>query len=393
MPTATQIKKRLMANWIHFLSTNSAELSKESLSGATPPAVFVGSYGYPKVRVGPMVPPIHGDTTVFDKPELWIGKDIAEIVNYRKSLVMGVSRTDIHDKSSRYIESLQELALTRRSVESEALFENKPIPHFDEFNLELDTNLAPFGPVAPLKSFRTASYPVDQRLERSYYDKDLSAGDGIVDLYCQGIEVSSISRIVSLGMLGLEKNRKLVPTKWSISATDDVISSHLIKTIEAFPTIDSFSVHKFNHFGNYYCILLIPDELWSFEMQEAWYDKHGNVGIGTDFEDASGLDHYPTIAGAYFAGRLSVTEFLFSIRHKAAAMILREIHPEYVIPVGVWQIREGIRGALKEKAKLFDEFQDALSFACSTLSISKKEWLRNSKLYANMRNQSRITDF
>src|SRR5690242_6474016 len=202
MPTATQIKKRLMANWIHFLSTNSAELSKESLSGATPPAVFVGSYGYPKVRVGPMVPPIHGDTTVFDKPELWIGKDIAEIVNYRKSLVMGVSRTDIHDKSSRYIESLQELALTRRSVESEALFENKPIPHFDEFNLELDTNLAPFGPVVPLKSFRTASYPVDQRLERSYYDKDLSAGDGIVDLYCQGIEVSSISRIVSLGMLG-----------------------------------------------------------------------------------------------------------------------------------------------------------------------------------------------
>jgi hypothetical protein len=128
-------------------------------------------------------------------------------------------------------------------------------------------------------------------------------------------------------------------------------------------------------------------------MQEAWYDKHGNVGIGTDFEDANGLDHYPTIAGAYFAGRLSVTEFLFSIRHKAAAMILREIHPEYVIPVGVWQIREGIRGALKEKAKLFDEFQDALSFACSTLSISKKEWLRNSKLYANMKNQSRITDF
>jgi hypothetical protein len=128
-------------------------------------------------------------------------------------------------------------------------------------------------------------------------------------------------------------------------------------------------------------------------MQEAWYDKHGNVGIGTDFEDANGLDHYPQIAGAYFAGRLGVAEHLFKRRHKAAALILREIRPEYVMPLGVWQIREGIRQALEGDVEQFDNFERALSFACVNLSVSKNEWIRNSKIYNNMREQMRITDF
>ena len=37
-------------------------------------------------------------------------------------------------------------------------------------------------------------------------------------------------------------------------------------------------------------------------MQEAWYDNStGNIQVGVDFENANGLDHYPSIAGAYFA--------------------------------------------------------------------------------------------
>ena len=46
----------------------------DSINGSSPPSVFVGSYGYPKVGVGPMLPPIHGNTTLLDNPEQWIGK-------------------------------------------------------------------------------------------------------------------------------------------------------------------------------------------------------------------------------------------------------------------------------------------------------------------------------
>ena len=127
MATANKIKKRLEDNWIEFLTANSAKLASKTLAGATPPSVFIGRYGYPKVKVGPMVPPLHGDTTIFDKPEMWFGKSLEDIVNYRLSLVRGVSDVNVHVPSGRYIESLQELAMAAKSAESEVLVEKRPI--------------------------------------------------------------------------------------------------------------------------------------------------------------------------------------------------------------------------------------------------------------------------
>lgn len=396
MATANEIKARLERNWIKFLNDNSAKLSLKTLSGATPPSVFVGRYGYPKIKVGPMMPPIHGDTTILDKPEMWLGKSLEEIVNYRLSLVRGVSTVNVHNISEKYVESLQEVAMTNKSVESEATFEKVPITDLEqEKDLGLDTDSVSFGPVAPLKSFKTSSsISVDQRIEDVYYDKDLSAAQGIINLYQDGVEISSIHRVLSIGMLGLQKNRRLVPTRWSISATDDVISADLIKKIETFSIIDLFKVYKYAHLGNSYSIILIPDEIWSFEMQEAWYDiNSGNMQVGVDFENANGLDHYPSIAGAYFAARLSVAEYLFKAKRKAAALVLREIHSEYVMPVGVWQVREGIRRAFEGQAEEIENFEQALSFACISLSLSKNEWKRKSKMYRSKREQLKITDF
>jgi len=391
VPTANEIKKRLENNWIQFLSTNSAKLASETLSGATPPSVFIGRYGYPKVKVGPMVPPFHGDTTILDKPEMWLGKSLEDIVRYRLSLVRGVSDINVHATSGRYIETLQELAMASKSAESEALFEKKPVADIEQ---EKDLGeSAPFGPVAPLKSFKTASLSIDKRLENVYYDKDLRAAEAIVDLFQQEVEVSRIHRVLSVGMLGLQKNRRLVPTRWSISATDNIISVSLIKSIVSYAQIDLFEVYKHSHLGNYYSVILIPDEVWSFEMKEVWFDKHGNLGMGVDFEDARGLDHYPSIAGAYFAARLGVTEHLAQRRRKAAALVLREIHSDYVMPVGVWQIREGIRVALKNEKRQFESFENALSFACISLSASRKEWIRGSKIIEQKKEQMRITDF
>lgn len=391
MPTANEIKKRLEDNWIQFLSTNSAKLASETLSGATPPSVFIGRYGYPKVKVGPMVPPFHGDTTILDKPEMWLGKSLEDIVQYRLSLVRGVSDINVHATSGRYIETLQELAMASKSAESEALFEKKPVADIEQ---EKDLGeSAPFGPVAPLKSFKTASLSIDKRLENIYYDKDLHAAEAIVDLFQQEVEVSRIHRVLSVGMLGLQKNRRLVPTRWSISATDNIISVSLIKSIVSYAQIDLFEVYKHSHLGNYYSVILIPDDVWSFEMKEVWFDKNGNLGMGVDFEDARGLDHYPSIAGAYFAARLGVAEHLVQRRRKAAALVLREIHSDYVMPVGVWQIREGIRVALKNEKRQFESFENALSFACISLSASRKEWIRGSKIIEQKKEQMRITDF
>ena len=49
------------------------------LEGASPPSVFVGRIGYPKVSIGPMIPPSKGDTSIIDTPELWLNKKIDKL--------------------------------------------------------------------------------------------------------------------------------------------------------------------------------------------------------------------------------------------------------------------------------------------------------------------------
>ncbi|OLC24540.1 MAG: hypothetical protein AUH71_02535 [Thaumarchaeota archaeon 13_1_40CM_4_48_7] len=394
MSSPADIKKRLEQNWIKFLKANSAKLSLDAIDGSSPPSVFVGRYGYPKVRIGPMIPPVHGDTTILDRSEMWIGKSIEEIANYRLSLVRGLFSINVHDTNGRYLENMRELAMSDRPAESEATFEKKPFADIElEKEVRFNAEAAPFGPAAPLKTFKASSLSADPRIEAAHYDTDLRASDAIMELYRRGVETSSIHRVLSVGMLGLKKNRKLVPTRWSISATDDTISSRLAKKNEANPSIDLFEIMQYSHLANYYSIILIPDDVWSFEMIESWFTGNGQIATGADYEDARGLDHYPTIAGAYFAARLAVAEHLARRRRKAAAIVLREIHPEYVMPLGVWQIREGVREALKKPSQQFENLEQAFLFASVGMSLSGQEIARKSKLWHALKNHVRITDF
>ena len=394
MSSPVEIKKKLEKNWIRFIKENSAKLSLDAIDGSSPPSVFVGSYGYPKVRIGPMIPPLHGDTTILDRTELWTGKGIEEIANYRLSLVLGTINVNINDISSRYLENMQELAMSERPAESEATFEKKPLADVEmQKELRLDHEATPFGPAAPLRTFRVSSLSADQRIEAVYYDTDLRAVDAMMKLYRHRVEMSMIHRVLSMGMLGVKKKRKLVPTRWSISATDDIISGMLVKEIKKNPTIDLFEVSKYSHLANYYSVILIPSDMWSFEMIESWFTSRGQMATGSANEDARALNHNPTIAGAYFAARLAVAEQLARRHKRAAAIVLREIHPKYVIPLGVWQIRQGVREALKKPPQKFERFDDAIAFACSYMSMSKNEVVQKSWLWKSFKNQTKISDF
>src|SRR5919198_2707619 len=245
---AAEIKKKLEQNWIRFLKANSDKLSLDTIDGSSPPSLFVGHYGYPKVRIGPMISPHHGDTTILDRTELWAGKSLEEILDYRLSLVLGTMSINVQDIAGRYVENIQELAMSERPAESEAIFEKKPLSDVDlKEELRLDSGVMPFGPAAPLRAFKTSSLSADQRIEAAFYDTDLRAADAMMKLYMHGVETSIVQRVLSMGMLGLKKKRKLMPTRWSISATDDIISAMLVKANEINPTIDLFEVTQYMH--------------------------------------------------------------------------------------------------------------------------------------------------
>ena len=394
LASSARIRSDHEQNWVGFLKANSKNLSLDKIHGSSPPSVFVGHYGYPKVRMGPMIPPFHGDTAILDRSELWVGKSLEEIKNYRLSLVLGTMGINAYDFSGRYLEDMRELVMSKRSVESEAIFEKKPVPDIQlKKEFQLNTTATPFGPAAPLKYFRASSLSADHRIESAFYDTDLKAADALMKMYINGIETSIIQRVFSMGMLGLKKKRKLIPTRWSISATDDIISRMLVKCNERNPTINLFEVTRYSHFANYYSIVLLPDDNWNFEIMEYWFTNSGQTATATDYEQMDGFNHKPRTAGAFFAARLAIAEHLMRRHRKAAALIIREIHPEYMIPLGVWQVREGVREALKKPAQKFESLDRALSFACSYMSISKNEVAQQSRLWKLFKVQTKITDF
>ena len=95
------------------------KLSKDEIDGSSPPGAFVGRVGYPKVYIGPLIPPEKGDTRVLDTPELWMGTSIQGIIDYRFRLIRGKSLIEVHDVQDpgRYLLDFHDLALSSTSVE------------------------------------------------------------------------------------------------------------------------------------------------------------------------------------------------------------------------------------------------------------------------------------
>lgn len=377
------IRNSILAKWHESLSKYGNLFSSDSISGTSPPSVFVGSYNYPKVFVGPMVPPIHGNTSLLDSPENWKGKSLEEIINFRLNLVRGTQKISINQTEGRYIENLQEVTMSSKPIDSDLVFTKPP-----SSKISLDGESAPFGPAGEIKSAKFATTSSVKSIEKIFYDKDLKAQDAVLNLYNSGIDISKIQKCFSIGMLG--QKRKLVPTKWSITATDDIISKSLADDVLDYNLIDTCKVFSYSHLGNIFSVVLFPHR-WIYEMIEAW-SSNDVMGFGSDSEDARGIDHPPAIAGAYFAAKLGVLEYLTEHKIQSGVIILREIRPEYAIPVGVWQVREGIREAMKQNPIISDNFDDALHLASQKMSISKSEWFAHGDILTLMK-QKTLSDF
>ncbi len=202
------------------------------LSGSSPPAVFVGRFGYPKVSFGPLLSAEHGRTELLDTPEDWVGRSVAEVVGFRTSLVRGTSPIRVTDaeKPIPLLEELQLLGIAAESAESETRFRRPPRGH-----IALSDSAPPFGPSAPIEQLRLDVRRVDPHLDRLSSDTAASARVAVEELYQRGVRVSRIQRAFSVGTLGRRGRRRLVPTRWSITAVDDLLSKQNVSQIRLLP--------------------------------------------------------------------------------------------------------------------------------------------------------------
>lgn len=377
-----------------FLKTISF-ISNTEISGVSPPSVFIGRIGYPHVYAGPLVPPIHEDTSLFDSPEKWFGKTIDQIVGFRSLLIRGKKRVHVKkfQEAGKIFEKTIELALAKQCVETDIKFTSKP-----KGSIFLDNNAQPFGPSAIIKKIHVGNTNFDNRLEKAYYDTDLKSTQAVMELYQQGVRVTKIQKALSVGALGIKKKRRLVPTRWSITAVDDIISKQLVNKVKRYSEINEFRVYESKYLDNIFQILMIPSA-WSYESMEAWYpgtiwNQNGEkTVIFSDFENYHGKKEYAKIGGCYYSARLAICEQLVKEKRQATVIVLREIHPGYIMPIGVWQVRENVRNAMKQKPQKFNTFNQCLVYIGNKLSIPLSKWIIQSELLKRWRYQRRLSEF
>lgn len=350
----------------------------EKLDGSSPPSVFIGKFGYPKVAIGPMITS-YDESAVLDMPEQWIPqhKSQDDIIGFRMDLVRGKQVVDIHDTEDRLVGKLQEISLASQSVQSEAEFKSRPR------GFTFDQEHQPFGPSAALDKFDIDNVKWNKNLEYTYYDTDLKAKEALEGLYQDGVLVSQMQKAFSTGTMGIGKNRKLVPTRWSITAVDSMLSDHLYEKVKYYDVLHNYQVREFSSLNNYYAVILLPTP-WQYEWIEAFIHILGSEEvIFADHEAWRPKTEYSSVGGCYYSCKFGVLEGLEHMKRQAGAIVLREAYEGYV-PLGVFNVRENVRNAMKERPKEFETFRGALNYISTKLKLPMSRFIEQGSLLKEM---------
>jgi DNA repair protein NreA len=378
------------------------DLSSLDFFGNSPPAVFVGRFGYPKVNVGVLSPVQKEESSyLMDNPKEWVklGLKDHEILKLRVQLVNARFQSPIKNFDNRLLNLSQEVGMAHKPVDMEVSLKNKP-----KNILRMENVAKPLSNNANVKNIKLTENPkIKTIVDKTVSDGDMKAVEGIYKLYNKGFDDNFLSKILSIGLLGKQKNRKLVPTRWSITATDDTIAKESLKEIRFYQEVD-YQAYFSGYLGNYYLILLFPD-VWGFELFEMEvplktnpWSKHGSF-YATDYEDYFGRKNYTDeCGGGYFACRIGILEKLNELRRQGGVLVFRFINNDDKIPLGVWVCREATRMSLRNKVNLdFDSKESLLNYAKAKVSkefgVDLNYLLKVSKLMNRKSKQKRLASY
>ena len=361
-------------------------------------SVFVGHYNYPNVNVGILEPSQqYEDSWLYDAPNYWAEQnfEIPQIVELRSSLINSRFKSNILDvrKNTKFLEISKEVAMASKPVSIEVNLYKKPA-----FRLNLDSHALPMGPNAPLKQVKLTDNPkIHPKIEKVVSDTDLKAVEGLKILYNNKFDENTLSKLLSIGNLGLKKNRKLVPTRFSITAVDSNIGNHLANEIKQYNQT-GYLAYFGGYLGNYFLILMFP-EVYNYELFETYtptFNKYKK--FTTDFEPYEGRKYYAeNTAGGFYACRLSILEKLKTLKRQASVIALRFITDEYTIPLGVFVVREAVRKTINDKPLEFGSKELILKYAeilvRKKFNINIHDLLRHSRVLKNIKQQTKLEKF
>ncbi|HLC55672.1 MAG TPA: hypothetical protein VJJ23_00365 [Candidatus Nanoarchaeia archaeon] len=369
----------------------------KELNSSSPPAVFVGSkLHYPSVNVGVLSPLEKESPWIYDAQSYWAANDfnINDIITLRSNLINSRFTTNVHE-INKFTKIAQEIAMSVKPADIEVNLKKKI-----KVKISFDQTNLPIGPRGQLENIRlTSNTKIPDKIEKVFYDTDLKAVDAIAYLQESNFDERQISQLLSIGTLGLKKNRRLVPTRFSITAADDTLGKNLMENIKDYKLLEDYEMYYGCYLGNYYIILLIP-ELFSYELFETYLPSAytAKPSTSTDYEDVFGRKTYASnTIGGYYAARLPILQNLNSKKRQASILVLRFITDEYHTPLGVFVCREATRKSISATPTIFASREDLLNitkqFILEKFKFDVEDLYKKSKLLKNLKTQSKLTRF
>ncbi|PKP57480.1 MAG: hypothetical protein CVT88_08815 [Candidatus Altiarchaeales archaeon HGW-Altiarchaeales-1] len=349
------------------------------------PSIFVGWKNYPNIFVGPLTSLDNEKVEIADNPSLLYSSNFDEIIKIRSLLVRGMFRQNVREISN-FSQKNKEIALSVKPIDIETKFKSLP-----EFKISFSPISQPMGPTGELTDLRIAENPKIPKGVDEVIDENLNVTNTLKILHEErNFDIYYLIKAFSSGAFGM-KEKRLVPTRWSITATDDILGKIFIKEIKEYEKIAEITVFSNTYLFNHFEILLIPGN-WEFEQFEAWAPETlwtkgiTDYAINLEAEYYKGRNDYAIKeGGGYYAARFAVLEYLRKIKKQARVIIFREIYEGYIMPVGVWEVRENVRNAFKNKERKFSNIHDALNDMAKYLKVPMREYLKRSEIMVQKR--------
>jgi len=276
-------------------------------------------------------------------------------------------------------------------------FEKELIPR-----VQFSAYLQPMGASGKMEKFTMADNPRIPRKVESLTQEKITVRTALEEGYSHGLgDVYYLQKLLSVGALGIEK--KMVPTRWSITASDKILADYYLETVRECRQLDEIRVYSNTYLGNHFEILMLPGA-WEFEQFESWEPKsnwalakasaNNKQTNGTDleyeYEPYGGRSDYAEReGGGFYSGRIACSEALYFMRRQARTIVFREISDEYAVPVGVWLVRSNVQEAMKKPPRKFENLQAALAHLTAALKRPMQQYLHRSMILQ----QKKLVDF
>lgn len=314
-------------------------LGKKEIFGESA-EVFVGSFGYPSVSWGPVVPL----KEYAEEREIYeMGYE--KIIEHRANVVRGRRQGGIRPEG-RIADETRDVAMSVRPVDLEMKFIREPV-----FDMKFSSVAQPMGASGAMRDVKLCGNPKIPKKTDELLHEGGRAAEIATEMFETGLDNYYITKVLSAGLLGMKDSRKMVPTRWSITATDDMLGKHIMERVRGYREASDFYVLSHESLSNHFEIIVMPGK-WEFENFEAWApgtiwtQGGGEFRVSQEHEPFEGRTKYAeSQAGGYYAARIGVLEFLDRIRRQGRVVSIREVYEGYQVPVGVFQVRENVRDA------------------------------------------------